>query len=112
MAPKDPVLVYSTYKIWKKYFKKRNFKTQDFPLSSEGWIVPQGIKMEPWRQFVKDTDPQIYLAVIWSHLLQFNDKDISDGLGVSEGSVRYRVGQGLKILGQIVSPAGAFDAQA
>jgi hypothetical protein len=110
MAPQNPVLVYCTYKIWKKYSKKRNLKTEDFPLTSEGWIIPDGIKMEPWRQFAKDTDPQIYLAVIWSQLLQFTDKDISEGLGIAEGSIRYRVGKGLKVLGQIVSPMGAFDA--
>jgi hypothetical protein len=108
MAPQNPVLVYSTYKTWKKYSKKRNIKVQDFPLASEGWIIPDGIKMEPWRQFVKDSDPQIYLSVIWSHLLSFSDKDISEGLGHAEGSIRYRVGKGLKVLGQIANPSGGL----
>ena len=109
-SPAESLLVYSTYKVWKKYSKKRNVKAKDFELPAEGWIIPPGLKMEPWREFVKDVDPQLYLAVIWSHLLNFSDKDISEGLGVTEGSIRYRVGQGLKILGNIVPPTGGFDA--
>lgn len=109
-GPTEPLLVYSTYKVWKKYSKKRNTKAKDFELAAEGWIIPPSLKMEPWREFVKDQDPQLYLAVAWSHLLNFTDKDISEGLGVTEGSIRYRVGKGLKLLGQIVPPAGGFDA--
>lgn len=109
-GPTEPLLVYSTYKVWKKHSKKRNTKSKDFELSAEGWILPQGLKMEPWREFIKDIDPQLYLAVIWSQLLQVSDKDISEGLGVTEGSIRYRVGKGLKLLGQIVPPGGGFDA--
>ncbi len=109
-GPTEPLLVYATYKVWKKYSKKRNIKTKDFELAAEGWIIPEGIKLEPWREFVKDIDPQLYLAVIWSQLLQFSDKDISEGLGVTEGSVRYRVGRGLKVLGDIVPPGGGIDA--
>lgn len=109
-GPTEPLLVYSTYKVWKKYSKKRNIKATDFDLAAEGWIIPQGIKLEPWREFVKDADPQLYLAVIWSQLLNFTDKDISEGLGVTEGSIRYRIGNGLKLLGQTVPPSGGFDA--
>lgn len=109
-GPTEPLLVYSTYKVWKKYSKKRNIKAKDFKLSAEGWILPEGLKMEPWRELIKNTDPQLYLAVIWSQLLQVSDKDISEGLGVTEGSVRYRVGKGLKLLGQIVPPGGGINA--
>lgn len=109
-GPSEPLLVYSTYKVWKKYSKKTNIKTKDFELAAEGWIIPQGLKLEPWREFVKDQDPLLYLAVAWSQLLGFSDKDISEGLGVTEGSIRYRIGKGLKLLGQTVPPAGGFDA--
>ncbi len=100
----NSILVFSTYKIWKKYSKKRNIKTQDFELALEGWIVPSDLKMETWRHFVKEGDPQHYLTVIWSILLEISDADISEGLGASEGSVRYRVGLGLKHLGEISKP--------
>lgn len=109
-GPTEPLLVYSTYKVWKKYSKKRNIKADDFNISAEGWIIPQGIRLEPWREFVKDADAELYLAVIWSQLLNFTDKDISEGLGITEGSVRYRIGNGLKLLGQMVPPTGGFDA--
>jgi hypothetical protein len=107
----NPIVVYSTFKIWKKYFKKRNIKSENFDKAPEGWIVPPEIKLEAWRQFVKEGDPQNYLAVIWSQILGFSDQDISEGLGVSEGSVRYRVGKGLKHVGVIYQPGvGAFHA--
>lgn len=109
-GPTEPLLVYSTYKVWKRYSKKRNIKAKDFELSAEGWILPEGLKMEPWRDLIKNTDPQLYLAVIWSQLLQVSDKDISEGLGVTEGSIRYRVGKGLKLLGQAVPPGGGINA--
>lgn len=100
----NSILVFSTNKIWKKYSKKRNVKTQDFDQVPEGWIVPSDLKMETWRHFVKEGDPQQYLTVIWSILLGISDTDISEGLGASEGSVRYRVGLGLKHLGEVSKP--------
>jgi hypothetical protein len=104
------LLVYATHKVWKKYFKKRNIKVKDFGATNEDWLVPEGLKLDPWREFVKEEDPQLYLAVIWSQLLKFSDKDISEGLRVTEGSVRYRTGKGLKLLGETVPTKRGLDA--
>jgi DNA-directed RNA polymerase specialized sigma24 family protein len=108
--PVEALLVQATFKIWKKYSKKRNIKIKELDLFSEGWIVPTNLKLEPWRDFVKEADPDLYLVVIWSKLLSFGDRNISLGLGISEGSVRYRAGRGLKELGQILPHAGGLDA--
>lgn len=105
---RNPILVYSTFKIWKKYSKKKNLKLQNSEFTAEGWIVPGDLKMETWRQFVKEAESSLSLAVIWSKLLGFADKDIAEGLGQTEGSVRYRVGKGLKHLGYIASPSGGL----
>lgn len=64
-----------------------------------GWILPTAVDLGAWRAFKKEADSEEFLAVVWSQILRLKDEDISRGLGVSVGTVRHRVGRGLKILG-------------
>ncbi len=97
----QPMLVFSTHKIWKKYSKKKNKSYQPNTVTEQGWIIPSQLKLEQWWQFSKDTESIIVLTLIWSILLDIDEKDIAEGLGVSEGTVRYRTGKALKLLGSI-----------
>ncbi len=104
LTPNDNVqsfLVFSTYKIWKRYLKRKNKISEVNPVTEQGWIVPAPLKLEQWWQFSKDSEPIIVLTLIWSILLEIDEKDIAEGLGVSEGTVRYRTGKALKLLGSI-----------
>ncbi len=65
-----------------------------------GWLLPD-LDLSAWKQFQKESGENELLAVIWSKLLCFSDAAISEGLGVTGGTVRYRVGNGLRALGAL-----------
>ena len=51
-----------------------------------------------WRQFMRDSDADEFLAVLWSRVLKITDEAIAKGLGVTVGTVRHRTGRGLRKL--------------
>lgn len=102
-VPPDKVatnLVYTMYSEWKKL---RHWKSKGRPSVSyeSGWLLPEGIDLGPWKQFQKNSENEEFLAVIWSRILGLSDEDISEGLGVTTGTVRHRVGRGLRVLGSM-----------
>jgi hypothetical protein len=98
----DPaaVIVFFTFQQWKKY---RKLKTMSKPplMLEAGWLFPENLDMGPWREFQKTSDSDELLAVVWSQILGFTDEEISRGLGITVGTVRYRVGNGLRKLGSV-----------
>lgn len=74
-----------------------------------GWIVPTNIDLGPWREFKKHADKEVLLATLWSQIVNISDAHIAKGLGVSVGTVRYRVGKGLRELGRIQQLRGADE---
>ncbi|MCB0351403.1 MAG: hypothetical protein KDD38_09485 [Bdellovibrionales bacterium] len=72
---------------------------------STGYIVlPEGSNWGPWFEFRKVADDKEFNAVLYSNILKIPDEEIAEGLGISLGAIRYRIGRGLKILGNICLP--------
>jgi hydroxymethylpyrimidine pyrophosphatase-like HAD family hydrolase len=102
-------LVYVTYKYWKLYHKNKSQfsffhvqpKVVEEAISQENkFYFPKELSISAWNQFIKDSKEDEILLVAWSKILNISDTDIAKGLGLSEGTVRYRVGNGLKKLGK------------
>lgn len=99
------LLIHHTYRQWRKAWKRREKVSQGISYEA-GWIIPEAIEIGAWRQFQKDGEPEELLAVIWSKILGFTDEDIALGLGLTVGTVRHRVGRGLRHLGALLSLRG------
>lgn len=99
------VIVYETWRYWRKNRKKIR-RGQPSVSKEGGWIVPAEADLGPWKQFQKESDEEEFLAVLWSRVLKISDQDISKGLGVTLGTVRHRVGRGLRKLGELKSGQG------
>lgn len=54
-----------------------------------------------WRDFIRTTPEDEYLALIWLHILKLDLPVVSIGLQTSEGTLRYRVSRALKKLVEI-----------
>ena len=67
------------------------------------FILPKGFSLGAWRHFYKETDIDDVIAVIWSRILGFSDLQIARGLGVPVGTIRHRVGRGLRQLGLLLT---------
>lgn len=96
----NTLFVESTYEIWSKWSEDKsiaNFSSS----SEEGWLVPDEVDLGPWQEFRRSAESDEVLALIWSKIIGIPDVDIAQGLGVSEGTVRHRVGRALRALGHI-----------
>ena len=67
-----------------------------------GFRLPGEVDVSLWAAFQTSVDPREVEAVLLSQVLAFTDDEIAEGLGVSKGTVRYRVGRGLRHLGGYV----------
>jgi len=96
-------LVSVTKQIWEK--QSGHFVRGRPNYSPEsGWLLPAGIDMGPWKEFQKLAQEDEFICLIWSRILKISDEDISLGLGVSVGTLRYRIGRALRKLGGISNP--------
>jgi len=64
-----------------------------------GFLVPTNLDFNTWASFLSTALTEESEAVLLSQILGFTDHEIAAGLEVSEGTVRYRVGRGLRHLG-------------
>jgi hypothetical protein len=99
----EVALVAATHHIWEKHRGRFNRGRPNYS-SESGWLLPDGIDMGPWKEFQKSAQEDEFLALIWSHILKISDQDISLGLGISIGTLRYRTGRALRRLGALTNP--------
>lgn len=98
--PEPVLLVMCTFTIWKKHHLK--ITRGHTNLSNDaGWLIPSDFDMGPWREFQKLATQDELLTVIWSKVLSISEADIAQGLGISEGTIRYRLGRALRKLGSM-----------
>ncbi len=93
-------IVAATQTIWSKY-KMRVVRGRPNTSVESGWLIPSGIDLGPWREFQKNASQDELLTVIWSKILNVTDEDISEGLGITQGTIRYRLGRALRKLGSM-----------
>ena len=96
-------LVAATYFIWEKNSARFMRGRPNYSVNS-GWILPSDLDMGAWKEFQKTAQEDEFLAVIWSRILKISDEDISLGLGISIGTLRYRTGRALRRLGALTNP--------
>ncbi|QDK43829.1 hypothetical protein DOM22_00955 [Bdellovibrio sp. ZAP7] len=98
-------LVAATKITWDK-FKVRVTRGRPNTTVESGWLVPEGVDLGPWREFQKTASEDELLTVIWSKILKIEDNDISEGLGITQGTIRYRLGRALRKLGTMTQGVG------
>lgn len=93
-------LVHLTHKFWMKSRDKKMIRPSQ-KLLEAGWQLADGVELGLWRHFLRESEPEESLILIWSKILKFDDQDIAKGLGVTVGTVRHRSARGLKKLGSM-----------
>lgn len=64
-----------------------------------GFLLPMDVNLDVWATYLSAGEPTEVEAVLLSKILGFTDEELAEGLGVTVGTVRYRVGRGLRHLG-------------
>ncbi len=101
------LLIPSCLQIWKKYQKysfSKNKNKQTLRDAHKVSFTPS-FDLEPWCDFLRETEDEVVLVVILSKILLFKDEDIAKAMKISIGTVKYRLGYGLRCLGNM-SPSG------
>jgi len=71
-----------------------------------GWLFPEGLDLSPWKEFQKSAPEDELLVLIWSQVLKISEVDLSQALGITEGTIRYRVGRALRKMGSMAQASG------
>lgn len=79
--------------------KKLLARTKELTSPEPQLVFPDGVDFSVWTKFHRDTGESEVIAVVLSKILKVSDQDIADGLNTSLGTVRYRIGKGIRQLG-------------
>lgn len=97
--PSEVAVIKATARVWGKQHTRQEPGLLRLG-TSPGWTLPPKIDMAPWREFQKSASTDELAAVIWSKVLNYDDALIGRALGLSGGTVSYRLGHALKKLGE------------
>jgi hypothetical protein len=85
---------------------KGEARAASFSFSAGHIVLPEKSNWGPWFEFRKAAEQSDFLAVLYAKVLQVDEATIAAGLGVPLGTVRHRLGRGLKTLGRICHSSG------
>jgi hypothetical protein len=102
-------VVFQTEKVWWNWNKRKRKLGQRALTYEGGWLIPDSVEMGPWQEFQKVADGDEMLAVVWSKILKYSDEQISQGLGVTVGTVRHRTARGIRLLNSLGGWGGVHD---
>jgi DNA-directed RNA polymerase specialized sigma24 family protein len=98
-------IIRTTKKLYDQYLRSPQ-RSRATIIPEHAWILPEHVDMTAWAKFQKDAAPEQVVAVIYSKLLGYTDQQVAEGLGLSIGTTRYRVGKGTRQLGSIMKSSG------
>ena len=103
----DPVVgvVLASMKVWNQY-RSRIARGRPRYSSDSGWLWPEKTDLGHWKEFQKSAPEDELLAIIWVHILGYTEEQVSKALGLTAGTIRYRVGRGLRKLGSFLLATG------
>jgi hypothetical protein len=67
---------------------------------------PEKSNWGPWFEFRKHADREELSAVLWTKILGVSEEALAQAQSLTLGTVRFRVGRGLKHLGQYILREG------
>ncbi len=85
---------------WKTY-RKLIPRNQATVAPVDAWTVPANIDLAVWARYQKDAPDEDIMAVLFSLVLGMSDKDLAEGFQTSVGTIRYRLGKGVRQLGLV-----------
>jgi len=65
------------------------------------WSLPEGLDLSAWIKFQKDALEHETVAIVLSRILGYPEETIAEGLNITLGTARYRIGKGVRQLGMV-----------
>lgn len=92
-----------TKKIWDKSRAQHSRGRPQFTPDS-GWLFPKDLDLSPWMEFQKSAPEDELLVSIWTQGLKISNQDLSLALGITEGTIRYRLARAFRKIGGMLPP--------
>ncbi len=97
-------ICFSQWQTYKKRLTKGMTREKtEFNISAYG-KMPAHLELGPWLRFHKEAAEEEVLAVLFTQILEFSETETAEALKVSLGTLRHRVGKGIRVLGEYVGP--------
>ena len=68
----------------------------------KAWVLPSGIDVRAWSRYQMDAADEDVMTLLFSVVLSFEDAELAEGFQTSIGTIRYRLGKGIRQLVLIV----------
>lgn len=85
-----------------KTFRKQIPRNQPLSTPTDSWVLPSDLDISIWTRYQKDAADEDVMALLFSLVLGVSDHDLAEGLQTSVGTIRYRLGKGVRQLGLVV----------
>lgn len=71
-----------------------------------GWLLPKGLSLEPWKAFQKEASEEELFVTVLTTTLKYSIESIEKTLGLSSGTIRYRMAKATRRMGTLVPNNG------
>jgi hypothetical protein len=102
VSPAVFVQITSAISVERKIYSGLGLRRQ----SSRYIQLPDKSNWGPWFEFRKTIDDGVSQVMIYTQLLGVEAHDVASGLGLSLGTIDYRVARGLRFLGDLCRRGG------
>lgn len=102
----DTILILGLSRFWDQIKNKPRLGVSQVSQDS-GWILPPQFKLEPWIAFQKNASEEEIFAALLFRVLKYSPEVISESLGITSGTLRYRVAKAVRRIGKFVLEQGS-----
>lgn len=90
------VCYFSLKKLWSEGLSDQAFTVT----YQKGWAFPEPVDLASWAAFRRQADLEEFTAVLFLRVLKIPENSVSQALGVTVGTLRFRLARGLRSLAQ------------
>lgn len=103
----DSILLLVLSQFWEKLKDQPRTGVSNFTHDA-GWVLPTDVKIEPWLIFHKTSTNEEMWTTLLCQVLRVSPSRVSESLGISQGTIRYRLARSVRRMGRIVLEQGGF----
>lgn len=102
LVPVDAVIK-ACHDSWKVH-RKQIPRNQPSTPPEAAWKIPPNLDLATWARYQRDAPDEDVMTLLFSLVLGITDEELSDGFQTSIGTIRYRLGKGVRQLGLVARP--------
>lgn len=94
----EHIMLLALEKSWETISHEARTGVADFSADS-GLLLPLSVKLEPWKEFQKTASSDELFITVVTQILKVSEKTVTEVLGISSGTIRYRLSRTIRRVG-------------